>query len=376
MSTVQAELTRRKLLWLGALAYPGKVLKNWSSNRKAPSTMNIDIYTHFFPPAYAREITQRATRTHPDVPNIEMLMRLFPNLCEFETRLAHMDRYETSLQVLTPLPIPADLFVSDSSAAGALVRVANDAMAEAVVKRPDRFAGVALLCFLDTDEATNELERAVKHLGLKGAMLFTNISGQPLDIPQLFQVYEKAQSLDVPLWIHPISWNYYDWVRDYLIWQIFGWPIDTTLAMARLVYGGVLEKFPSLKFITHHAGGTTPYLIGRVIDTYDQNEELTRLSGSGVRAARTAAARKPIDYYRMFYGDTALSGIPSAMNCAYEMFGPERLVFGSDYPFGPDSGQRFIHSNLAALDTLKLPDRDRRRVLVENARSLLGMKQA
>jgi uncharacterized protein len=232
-----------------------------------------------------------------------------------------------------------------------------------------------LLCFLDMDEAANELDRAVKRLGLKGAMLFTNISGKPLDIPQLSQVYEKAQSLNVPLWIHPISWNYYDWVRDYLIWQIFGWPIDTTLAMARLVYGGVLEKFPRLKFITHHAGGTTPYLIGRVIDTYDQNEELMRLSASGATAP-LPTTKKPIDYYRMFFGDTALSGIPSAMNCAYEMFGSEHLVFGSDYPFGPNGGQRFIHSNLAALDTLHLPDRDRKRVLVENARLLLGMKPA
>ena len=199
---------------------------------------------------------------------------MFPTLCEFDTRLSHMDRYNTSVQVLTPLPIPAEMFV-EPSAASSLVSVANDAMAEAVAKHPDRFVGVALLSFVDMDEAAKELERCVKQLGMKGAMLFTHISGRPIDIPELSPVYEMAQRLDVPLWIHPISWNYYDWVRDFLIWQIFGWPIDTTLAMARLVYGGVLEKFPDLKFITHHAGGTTPYLIGRVIDTYDQNEELT-----------------------------------------------------------------------------------------------------
>ena len=246
-------------------------------------------------------------------------------------------------------------------------------MAEAISKRQDRFAAVALLCFADMDEAANELERAVKRLGMKGGMLFTNISGKPVDIPQMFPVYEKAQSLDVPLWIHPISWNYYDWVRDFLIWQIFGWPIDTTLAMARLVYGGVLEKFPRLKFITHHAGGTTPYLIGRVIDTYDQNAELMRLSGSS--AITGPAAKKPIDYYHMFYGDTALSGIPSAMNCGYEMFGSDRFAFGSDYPFGPDAGQRFIHANLTAIESLKLSSSDIKKVLVGNSQSLLGMKK-
>ena len=375
MSAFQTGLTRRKLLLLSALAYPGKVLGRLNADRSAAPTMNIDIYTHFFPPVYAKELVRRATRAPLDVPNIDMLMRLFPNLCEFDTRLAHMDRYQTSLQVLTPLPIPTELFVGDPSAAAGLARVANDAMAEAVARHQDRFAAVALLCFQDTGEAANELERAVKQLGMKGAMLFTNIGGKPVDTPGLSVVYEKAQSLNVPLWIHPISWNYYDWVRDYLTWQIFAWPMDTTLAMARLVYGGVLEKFPKLKFITHHAGGTTPYLIGRVIDTYDQNEELMRLSGS-VASRNPPGAKRPIDYYRMFYGDTALSGIASAMNCGYDMFGSEHFVFGSDYPFGPDSGQRFIYSNLAAIDSLKLPDRDRRQILVENARSLLGMKQA
>jgi aminocarboxymuconate-semialdehyde decarboxylase len=373
MSAIGNELTRRKLLWLSALAYPGKVLGSLSPNRKdSASSANIDIYTHFFPPAYAKEITRVATRSHPDVPNIEMLMRLFPNLCEFDMRMSHMDRYETSLQVLTPLPIPPDLFVTDPRAAAALTRVANDSLAEAIAKRLDRFAGVALLCFQDMDEASLELERSVKQLGFKGAMLFTNIAGRPLDIPEMSKVYEKAQSLDVPLWIHPISWNYYDWVRDFLIWQIFGWPIDTTLAMARIVYGGVLEKFPKVKFITHHAGGTTPYLIGRVVDTYDQNEELMRLSGDPSRA-HPPAAKPPIDYYKMFYGDTALSGIPGAMQCAYEMFTSERLAFGSDYPFGPDRGQRFIGSNLTAINSLKLGSRDQKKVLVDNARALLRM---
>jgi uncharacterized protein len=366
------ELTRRNLLWLSALAYPGKVLKalGFDGGASSASTTNIDIYTHFFPPAYAREIVRTATRPHPDVPNIEGLMRLFPNLCELDMRLSHMDRYQTSIQVLTPLPIPPDLFVSDAHAAKVLTRVANDAMAETVAKRKDRFVGVGLLCFQDMSEAAKELERCVKQLNFKGAMLFTNISGRPLDIPELSKVYEMAQTLDVPLWIHPISWNYYEWVRDYLIWQVFGWPIDTTLAMARIVYGGVYEKFPKLKLITHHAGGTTPFLIGRVVDTYDQNEELMRLSDS---KSGHAMSKTPIEYYKMFYGDTALSGVPGAMQCAYEMFQSDRLIFGSDYPFGPDAGQRFIRSNLAAIDSLRLADHARKKILNENARSLLKL---
>lgn len=333
--------------------------------------MTIDAYTHFFPTAYARAIRRTATRAHPDVPDMDLLMKLFPNLCDLSSRVAHMDRHEISMQVLTPLPIPPELFTGDKGGAP-LARDANNAMAEEIESQ-NRFVGVALLCFEDPEEAAGELERAVRQAGLKGGMIFTNIQGRPLDSPDLFCVYEKAVELDVPLWIHPISWNYYDWVRDYLIWQIFGWPIDTTLAMARLVYGGVLEKYPHLKLITHHAGGTVPYLIGRVVDTYDQNEELTRLSGEMNAAPAETNTRTPLEYFRMFYGDTALSGIPGAMRCAYDMFGAGRLLFASDYPFGPDAGQRFIGSNLEALGGLGLDAASMERVRFKNSQDLLKL---
>lgn len=332
--------------------------------------MNIDIYTHFFPKPYADAIVRYATRRHPDVPDIGVLMRMFPGLCDLDLRIPHMDEFETALQVLTPIPIPIELFAGDGPQFD-LMRIANDAMAESVASNPRRFVGVALLCFENIDQAIAELERTVLRLGMKGAMIFTNIQGKPLDLPALFPLYAKAIELDVPLWIHPISWDYYPWVRDYLIWQIFGWPIDTTLAMARLVYAGVMEKFPAIKFITHHAGGAVPYLLGRVIDTHDQNEELIRLSGGSTSG--DSFGKSPVDYFRMFYGDTALSGLPSAMQSAHEMFGSNRLVFGSDYPFGPDAGRRFIRTNLAAVSMLDLHPEERTKILSENANSLLKL---
>ena len=335
--------------------------------------MNIDIYTHFFPKAYGQAIAHHATRSHPDVPDVDALMRMFPNLCDLELRIPHMDEYETSIQVLTPLPIPVELFAEDESQALALMHIANDAMAETVARNPRRFTAIALLCFQNIEESVAEMERAVHELGMKGAMIFTHIQGKPLDTPDLFAIYAKAIELDVPLWIHPISWNYYEWVRDYLIWQIFGWPIDTTLAMARLVYGGVLEKFPTIKFITHHAGGTVPYLWGRVIDTHDQNEELTKLSAGSGKEGSKSPVKTPMDYFHMFYGDTALSGLTEAMRCAHQMFGSDRLLFGSDYPFGPDGGRRFIRTNLSALSDIGLGPDAHRNVLFRNSESLLHL---
>src|SRR5262249_38080946 len=124
MKAFRSQITRRRLLWLSALLSPSRSLHGWSFARGSmASSINIDIYTHFFPPAYAREISRTATQSHPDVPNIEMLMRLFPNLSELDMRLAHMDRFRTSLQILTPLPIPPDLFVSSPQAAARLTQV-------------------------------------------------------------------------------------------------------------------------------------------------------------------------------------------------------------------------------------------------------------
>src|SRR6266852_7980051 len=113
--------------------------------------MNIDVYTHFFPTAYARSISRVATRVHPDVPNVDFLMKMFPNLCDLGLRVQHMDRYETSVQVLTPLPIPPELFAGEKRGAS-LARDAKNAMAEEIASK-DRFVGVALLCFENPKEA-------------------------------------------------------------------------------------------------------------------------------------------------------------------------------------------------------------------------------
>ncbi len=332
--------------------------------------MAIDLYTHFFPPAYAEAIARTTSRQHPDVPDLRLLQGVFPNLCQLDLRLPHMDRYGSEVQVLTPLPIPPGQFIADvdRQTPGQLSRIANDALAEAVVRQRDRFVGVALLSFRDIDSAVAEMHRAVDELRFAGAMLFTNIEGEPLDSERLFPIYRTACALDVPLWLHPVSWNYYPWVRDYLIWQIFGWPLDTTLAMARIVYGGVFDRFPQLKLITHHAGGAVPSLIGRVIDTYDQRRDLLRVAGTEPSAK---VLESPPDAFRRFYADTAVSGVTNTLRGANELFGNERLVFGSDYPFGPELGERFLRANLEAVEQLGLSEADTEKILDSNARQLL-----
>src|SRR6476646_8910012 len=138
--------------------------------------MAIDAYTHFFPVAYRQRIEKSTTRSHADVPNLGALARLFPNLCDIDLRLGHMDAYGIDIQVLTPLPIPVELFIGerDRETGTKLARSANDALAAEISHRADRFAGVALLSFSDVDKAVVELERTVQELKFVGAMLFTN----------------------------------------------------------------------------------------------------------------------------------------------------------------------------------------------------------
>jgi uncharacterized protein len=353
------------------------VVRSLFGGRPRTGSSNIDIYTHFLPPGYAKSIRETTSRAYPDLHGIDGLIQSYPNLSEFEARLRHMEANGTELQVLTPLPVPVENFLADSDrqTPQELVRIANDAMAEEVARHADRFVGVALLSFGDVGSAVTEMQRAVTQLGLKGAMLFTHIGGRPLDLPEFHPLYEKAIELGVPLWLHPISWDYFPWVREHLLWQTFCWPFDTTLAMARLVYGGVMERYPALKVITHHAGGTVPFLLGRVIDVYDQEREFATLYGQGAfaRDVATLPQYRPEELFRMFYADVALSGWLPSLGCAYEFFGPDRLVFGSDYPFGPERGERFLRTNLAAVEDLQLPRKERSTILEKNARMLLGL---
>jgi aminocarboxymuconate-semialdehyde decarboxylase len=341
--------------------------------------MIIDFYTHFVPAAYAEALVRRTPGFHPDAGRIADLGRLFPELMETDRRLRHMDQYGIAMQVLTPLPLPVEQLAGEAEKGrvGELVQIANDAIAETVARNPDRFWGIALLSFSDMALAVRELDRCVLDLGLKGAMLFTNIDGRPLDAPELFPLYQRATELDVPLWIHPVSWDYYPWMRDFLLWQIFGWPFDTTLAMARLVYSGVLERFPKLKLITHHSGGVMPYLADRIRDIHEQTEEFRALYASEAKGAdsgqESRATRDPLESFRRYYSDVALSGSLSALECSYAFFGAEQLVFGTDYPFSPEGGERFLCTNLAAVMALKVNERDRVKMLSGNAKTLLHL---
>jgi aminocarboxymuconate-semialdehyde decarboxylase len=177
---------------------------------------------------------------------------------------------------------------------------------------------------------------------------------------------------DRPLWLHPIRGpEHSDYKREerseHELWFTFGWPYETAVAMGRLVYSGLFDKLPGLKIITHHLGGLVPYLEGKIAIGFRQAGEGT-LERNPV-ATDAGLKRPPLDYFRMFYADTAVNGVAKAFDCGVAFFGADRCVFASDAPFDPLGGAHLIRQSMALVDTL---DRDvRAKVYEGNARRLI-----
>lgn len=331
--------------------------------------MKIDIFSHIYPPGY-REALQKMMIPGPE--SSQRVARFQPVLYDVDIRFKLMDEFEGYVQVLTPAEPPIEKAVSPDKAAE-LARIANDGMAELIIKYPDRFvAGVAALPMNDIDAALDEVDRAVGSLNLKGVEVYSNINDKPLDSPEFMPLYEKMEQYDLPIWIHPTGGDEYadyktEKVSIYRIRALFGWPNETSVAMARLAYSGILERYPKLKIITHHCGGVVPYLAGRIEELGAIDKILSETE------AFTPLSKKPVEYLKMFYGDTAIYGQVPALMCGYHFFGPEHMLFGTDMPLGSlsEEGVAGVRAGIRGIDRMGIDDSARKMIYEENARRLL-----
>ena len=227
--------------------------------------MKIDIFCHVFPRKYL-EAVQKKIGSAYDL----SLSESIETLHDLDARFRVMDKFPDILQVLTITYPPLERIAGPEDAAE-LARIGNDEMAELVHRYPDRFvAAVANLSMNNIDAALKETDRAIKTLKFKGVQIYTHVNGEPLDLPRFKPLYEKMAAYNLPIFIHPYreratipDYPTEDKSR-YGLNSSLGYPYETSLAMARLVYGGVLESYPNLKFITHHCGGMVPFFSGRI----------------------------------------------------------------------------------------------------------------
>jgi predicted TIM-barrel fold metal-dependent hydrolase len=218
-----------------------------------------------------------------------------------------------------------------------------------------------------------ETDRAINSLGFKGIYVHSNINGKPLDAPEFWPLWEKMAKYNLPVYIHPWrSDSFADYQAEntskYGIASIFGWPYETTAAMTRLVFSGILEKYPNLKVITHHCGGMIPYYQQRIHQHYGQQSLGAR--GGYLRAL----SKTPLEYYKMFYNDTAIHGNTSALMCAYDLWGAEHIVFGADMPLGDHYfGFRSYRQTINAIEAMSISAAEKKKIFSENALSLLRL---
>jgi aminocarboxymuconate-semialdehyde decarboxylase len=251
-------------------------------------------------------------------------------------------------------------------------------MAELVQKYPTRFIGfIASLPMNDPDGLLKEAERAIKDLGAVGVQIFTNVLGRPLTKPETIPLFDLMAKLDRPIWMHPARGaDFPDYKSEpkshYEIWFIFGWPYETSVAMSHLVFSGLFDRHPGLKIITHHMGGMIPYFEGRVGPGWDQLG--TRTSDEDYTLLLKKLKKRPIDYFRLFYADTALFGARDATVCGLKFFGAERVLFASDMPFDPEKGTAYIRWTIEIIDSLDITPQERKAIYEGNARRLLKLK--
>ncbi len=332
--------------------------------------MKIDIYNHIFPKGYFDRMIEVA----PQHRDMGKRVRAIPILVDLDLRFQVMDKFGDYCQILSLASPPLEV-LAEPDVSPELARRANDGMAELVEKHRDRFPGfVASLPMNNPAAAIEETRRAVEDLGARGVQVFSNAAGRPLDEPDFLPIFEAMAGHDLPIWLHPARGAGFSDYRTedkskYEIWWTFGWPYETSVAMARLVFAGLFDKLPNLKIITHHMGAMIPYFEGRVGPGWDQLGN--RTSDEDYGALLKTLKKRPFDYFKMFYADTALFGSVAGTVCGLEFFGADKVLFASDSPFDPEGGPMYIRETIKVLDQLDISDQDRDRIYRGNAERLL-----
>jgi predicted TIM-barrel fold metal-dependent hydrolase len=330
--------------------------------------MMIDIGAHILPKKYLDALQS----FKPSEFNLKNVIETLPSMHDLDSRFRIMDKFPGLMHVLT-LSSPAVEEFADPEKAKDFAIMANDQMAELVLKNPDRFvAAVASLPMNNVDAALTEIDRAVKDLHFRGIQIHTSINGKPLDSPEFMPIYEKMTGYNLPIWIHPmriVDQPDYETEKKskYMIFHVVGWPSETAAAVTRLIFSGVFEKYPNLKIITHHAGGMIPFLEERIIGAYDHAE---MLRGAKYKNGLTEA---PIEYFRRVFYDTAIYGCTPGLMCTHAFCGPGQMLFGTDFPYDSQFGERYTRQTIDAINQMEISEAEKKMIFEVNAKKLLRL---
>jgi len=321
--------------------------------------LKVDAFNHIWPPAYYKALTD-VTGTMTDITRRSEAQ---PMMTQLDERFSIMDLHDEYQQILSLGSPPLELVATPQQQIE-LAKIGTDSMAELCAQYPDRFPG-----FISTPpmgagtEAILEASRyAIEDAGALGMQIYTHVNGRPIDEADFAPFFDYMAKVDLPVWLHPARGakmtDYPTEVKSkYEIWWTFGWPYESSAAMARLVFSKTFDRLPDLKVVTHHGGGMVPFFEGRVGPGWDVLG--ARTSDEDYGALLKELKHRPIDYFRRFIADTATFGAAGSIRLAMDFFGSDRIVFASDAPFDPEGGRMFIRETIRALDTMDIPDETR-----------------
>ena len=323
----------------------------------------LDFHSHFYPQAYLDAVRSglsavRLTMDGEGHPRLHypgdynIVVRGHRDI-DFRERV--LADHGVDVQLLT-FTTPGTHVESPATAAR-LASLVNDALASVVREKAGRFAALGTLPLNDAEASAKELERACRQLGLRGAMIFSNVNGVALSDARFWPVYEAASDLEAVLYIHPTHPVGVEAMMDFWLMPLVGFLFDTTLAAAKLVFSGVVERFPRIIWVLGHLGGAIPYLAERLDRGFHAFSE-----------CRANITRLPSEYLKQFYYDT-VNFYVNALRLAISFAGADHLLAGSDYPHQIGS----LPSMLGSIRALGVSESDRAGILGNNAARLLKL---
>lgn len=323
----------------------------------------IDFHNHYYPPPYLEALRSGPSNIQVtfDAQNNPVLHSpgdkniAVPGHRDIEFRQSVMDKVGVDMQVLS-FTAPGTLLEEPGTSAS-LARTVNDALAQIISDRSDRFTALGTLPLNNAAASVAEFERVTNDIGMKGVMLFGNANGVALSDERFWPLYERASDMGAVLYIHPTYPVGVEALSEYWLMPLVGFLFDTTLAAASLVYSGVVERYPGIRWVLAHLGGAIPYMAERLDRGYHAFAE-----------CRRSIEKLPSDYLKNFYYD-AVNFDPHALQLAIGFAGIDRILAGSDYPHQIGS----LDMMLESIKKVGLQPEDERKVMGENTARLLEL---
>jgi aminocarboxymuconate-semialdehyde decarboxylase len=323
----------------------------------------LDIHTHYYPDLYFEKIREIPSEFSFDQsPSGQTIIKyrgarffgVTPAMTDVALRLEDMDRVGIDVEVVS-LSTP-NVFFAGAEHQPEIARLVNDAYAELIARHPARFKGFASIPMDDPDAALSELHRAIDELKLNGVILLSNIGGKPLTSPEYRPFFAEANRMKLCILLHPMLPANTEPFREYVLGPLVGFMFDTTLAVARMCFDGMLRDFPDIRWIVGHLGGAVPYLMERLDNGWRDFPE-----------CRARIDELPSAYLKKLYYDT-VNFKSHMLTMARNMLGADHMLMGSDYPHLLGSIDRAVSS----IEGLEISEEEKRRIFEGTAMSILN----